>query len=442
MQESYEAASLGSRNANPLIQPSRQALRRALDRPQRRLLDAVVEAAQTLHYPLWLVGGAVRDLALGRPLRDLDFATGGDPAALAHALAGLSGCTLRVEPRFGTASLTIGAATEGEVRADVAALRSEVYTRPAALPTVCLGASIEADLARRDFTVNAMALPLAAGRARLIDPFGGLANLAARRLRVLHDRSLIDDPTRLLRAARLGSRLGLRLEHATAALVAGGVAHLHAVSPRRLWNEFTLLAAEPRPGAAVARLDRCGVLRGVHPALLLDVRSRRATARLGPCTPELLLALLLAPLDPGVRHAVAARLGSPRSALHDADDAARLMTVTVPVADAAAPELLASIAASSAPGRTAALRLDPAGQRPLQNALRRWERTRSPLTTEALLAIGVERGPALGALLAQLRRERYLGTLNGAAAARRFARDWMDTADATRASRGRNRLGD
>lgn len=434
MRESYEAPTLRSRIGNPLTQPSSQALLRALDGPRRRLLEAAIEAAEALACPLWLVGGAVRDIALGptseHPLRDLDFATGGDPAPLARVLGRLLDAEVhievRIEPRFGTASVVLGPTTDG-VRADFAALRSERYARPGALPTVRLGASIEDDLARRDFTVNAIALPLTgSGRAPLIDPFGGLADLAARRLRVLHDRSFIDDATRLWRGARFAARLRLRPDGATAALIASGTSALAAISGRRLWSEFALLAAEPRPGTAPRLLDQWGVLRAVHPSLRLDERAMRAMSRRGPCPPELLFALLTASLTAGPRAEVAARFGVPRAAARVVDDAVRLLAASA-AADTAGPELLATLEPTSILGRTAALWLDPIRQRPLQRAVRRWQRTRSPLRAEALVALGVGRGPELGAWLAQLRRARYLGTLNSAAEARRLVREQLGT---------------
>ena len=151
--------------------------------------------------PVYLVGGAVRDLLLGRGRADIDLVVEGDPAALAAAL----GAEPLVEShsRFGTLKVRLG----GE-ELDLAAARRERYARPGALPTVELGAPIRTDLARRDFTVNAMAVPLAEPR-ELIDPYDGQADLEAGVLRVIHDGSFVDDPTRAIRAARYAARFGL-----------------------------------------------------------------------------------------------------------------------------------------------------------------------------------------------------------------------------------------
>ena len=187
---------------------------------------------------VWVVGGAVRDALLGRDPRDLDLVVEGDAAAAARLL----GDTPLVHERFGTATAT------GEV--NLAAARRERYERPGALPEVELGAPLAEDLARRDFTVNAIAVRLADGKLEAVP--GGLEDLAARRLRVLHERSFLDDPTRLLRLVRYAARLRFQIEQETrewafAAVEAGALA---TVTTARLGAELRLLASEPMPGAA------------------------------------------------------------------------------------------------------------------------------------------------------------------------------------------------
>src|SRR5512134_2481200 len=145
--------------------------------------------------PAYLVGGAVRDLLLGRTRTDLDLAVDGDVGAIARAL----GEDVTTHERFGTATVRVG-----DLVVDLARSRAESYERPGALPAVT-SAPIAEDLARRDFTINAMAVPLT-GKAELIDPYGGLEDLRVGVLRVLHERSFVDDPTRALRAARYAAR--------------------------------------------------------------------------------------------------------------------------------------------------------------------------------------------------------------------------------------------
>ena len=144
----------------------------------------------------------MRDLILGRGRADIDLVVEGDPAALAAALGAEP---LASHSRFGTMKVD----WNGE-EIDLAGARRESYVRPGALPTVDLGAPIRTDLARRDFTVNAMAIPLA-GPADLLDPYDGQADLRAGLLRVIHDRSFVDDPTRAIRAPGPISKLNVGL---------------------------------------------------------------------------------------------------------------------------------------------------------------------------------------------------------------------------------------
>jgi tRNA nucleotidyltransferase (CCA-adding enzyme) len=202
--------------------------------------------------PAYLVGGVVRDLLLGLEGGDLDLAIEGD----AEALADLPGFELEREGLFLTGRLHTD-----EVRIDVARARAETYPRPGALPEV-RPASISEDLARRDFTVNAMAFPLA-GRRELLDPHSGLPDLRAGVLRVLHDRSFVDDPTRALRAARYAARFELELEAATERLLRE--ADLSTVSDDRVQNELERIAGEPDPAAALQLILDWGVMPSLDP---------------------------------------------------------------------------------------------------------------------------------------------------------------------------------
>jgi tRNA nucleotidyltransferase (CCA-adding enzyme) len=197
--------------------------------------------------PAYLVGGAVRDLLLGRPRADLDIAVEGEIGPLADSLGG----ELIEHERFETAAVVVD---DHEI--DVARAREETYERPGALPAV-RPATIAEDLARRDFTINAMALPLA-GEPKLIDPHGGVADLGTGTLRVLHDLSFQDDPTRALRAARYAARLGLMLEPGTERLLR--LADMSTVSEDRIVGELARIAAEERPSAALKLIDHWGVL--------------------------------------------------------------------------------------------------------------------------------------------------------------------------------------
>jgi tRNA nucleotidyltransferase (CCA-adding enzyme) len=227
---------------------------------------------------LYLVGGALRDLLLGRGVADVDLVVEEDALGFAARLARELGAAVLLHRRFGTAVLSL---PDGE-RLDVATARAEEYERAGALPRVRAG-SIEDDLARRDFTVNAMAMEIArAKRAALIDPFGGRNDLRSKLVRALHPRSFDDDPTRAFRAVRYANRLGFRIESSTrgairAAVAAGAV---NAISGDRLRREIRLLFAEPNRAAAARALAALGLSRTIHPALSYDAavggRLRRA----------------------------------------------------------------------------------------------------------------------------------------------------------------------
>lgn len=209
-------------------------------------LAAVAAAAAA---PAYVVGGAVRDLLLGRGRADLDLVVEGDPEALAAALGVAPHAN---HDRFGTLKFEL----DGH-QIDVAAARTERYPHPGALPVVERGARLEDDLARRDFTVNAMAVPLT-GEPRLIDPHGGRADLEAGLLRVLHPGSFADDPTRAIRAARYASRLGLALERGTERLLRA--ADPATVSADRWTAELARLAAEPDAPAGLELLAGWGLI--------------------------------------------------------------------------------------------------------------------------------------------------------------------------------------
>lgn len=197
--------------------------------------------------PLYLVGGAVRDLLLGRPRRDVDVVVEGDAAAVARRLGG----EVVEHERFATARVRIDA-----LAVDLASARAETYAHPGALPDV-RPAGIEEDLARRDFSINAMAVPLS-DAARLIDPHDGRGDLVRRLIRVLHEGSFRDDPTRALRAARYAARFGFELEPRTAELLRD--ADLSTVSEDRRRAELLKLAAEPDAASGFELLSRWGLI--------------------------------------------------------------------------------------------------------------------------------------------------------------------------------------
>ena len=236
-----------------------------LSRKRLSLLRELGKLADEGGVSLYLVGGVVRDLLLKRETWDLDLTVEGDGIAFARLVADRYGAGLAVFERFATARLMF---PDG-LKMDIATTRRESYAQPGLLPTV-QPASIEEDLYRRDFTINAMAMQLNPGQfGRLLDAYGGQRDLRARTLRVLHAESFQDDPTRIFRAIRFEQRFGFRLENATARLLvqAASTNLIQRLSGPRLQNEFLLLFAERDPVRAIARLEQLKLLRFLHRSL-------------------------------------------------------------------------------------------------------------------------------------------------------------------------------
>src|SRR3990172_2742954 len=242
---------------------------------------------------LYLVGGVVRDLLLGRINLDLDLAVTGDAIALAKKLTGVASAKITTNPRFRTVKLS-----RGEWSVDIATVRSESYDKPGALPAVRPG-FIKDDLFRRDFTTNAMAVELTPSRwGRLIDLYGGKEDLKNGLIRILHEDSFIDDATRIWRALRYEQRLDFKLEPKTLRLLKQNIGMLETISGDRIRHELELVLKEGLPEKVIRRADKLGVLAQLYPGLKGDgwlarkfAAARKFSAPNVP-VPELYLALL------------------------------------------------------------------------------------------------------------------------------------------------------
>jgi tRNA nucleotidyltransferase (CCA-adding enzyme) len=257
------------------------------------------EAAQKRQQRLYLVGGVVRDLLLERCNTDIDMVLEGDAIILAQGIAAPLGAKLTAHPRFGTATLKWGARS-----ADFITARIESYSRPGALPGVRPG-TIKDDLARRDFSINAMALEINPRRyGELIDPFNGRQDLDKKIIRVLHDKSFTDDATRIWRAIRYEQRLDFKIEPVTLRLIKRDLSMLETISGDRLRHELELALEEELPEKIFVRADRLGVLSKLHPALKGDewleetFIAARSNFEKGVPHPSLYLALLCYRLPP------------------------------------------------------------------------------------------------------------------------------------------------
>lgn len=255
-------------------------LEKSLDGSRLELLHLLAYQASMLRMPLYLVGGVVRDVLLGRAVKDFDLVVEGDSAVLAEFALKKYGGRIMVHSRFGTATWMVNDSTfkrlnvpafqfaETDMSLDLISARSETYAQPGALPTVKFS-TIDDDLRRRDFTVNAMALRLDGGFfGDLFDPLHGQTDLENKLIRVLHDRSFVDDPTRMFRAVRYAERYGFEIESATLHLIDDEARKiLSQLSGERIRHEFDLIFEEEHAVEVLGRLKDLDLLRVVHPAL-------------------------------------------------------------------------------------------------------------------------------------------------------------------------------
>ncbi|MFA4993375.1 MAG: CCA tRNA nucleotidyltransferase, partial [Candidatus Omnitrophota bacterium] len=230
---------------------------RNLPREIKNLVVLVKKVSKKTDMPAYLVGGFPRDLILGVEDWDLDITVEGSGIKFAEALAGRLNSGLIRHERFGTATLILG----HRLKVDIATTRKEIYPFAASLPVVSPG-SLKEDLFRRDFTINAMAFRLSEGGQELIDIFGGKADLAAGKIRVLHDLSFEDDPTRILRAIRFQQRYNFKIEPKTLSLLKEALNSglLEKVNPHRMRDELILMFQEKNPSAQIKQLGDLGAL--------------------------------------------------------------------------------------------------------------------------------------------------------------------------------------
>ena len=395
--------------------------------------DALAAAGEACD-GVYLVGGTVRDILLGEQSFDVDVAVEGDAIGLARRVADLLDGRVRPHDKFGTAVVLYGA---GE-RIDVVTARTEFYESPAALPTV-EHATIREDLFRRDFTINAMASSLKGEDfGRLVDPFGGRRDLAEGRIRVLHNLSFIEDPTRIFRAIRYENRYGFRMDEHTARLARGCIEMglVGDLSSSRLRDELVALLEEGEVGHTILRLAELGAAGAIHPHLAADEEAVHLTARLRELKEELHVE---AP-DWRLRLAVLARqlpadevydwLDRLKMRRRDAEQIAAAVTV--------APRLVERLRATEPdPAEVVALAEPYAPDAPLLAlayedlpALReyftRLRAVRLDITGADLAQLGLGESPRVGEVLGELKRRKLRGDLDGRDSELAAARELID----------------
>ena len=406
---------------------------------QRKSLVAVRLVADRSGLLVYMVGGPVRDALLGAPVLDLDFSVVGDAVGFARELSVCLEGRVTAHARFGTATVSTGRGdNEQETgRIDLVTARRESYPLPGQLPEVAPG-SIDDDLARRDFTINAMALPVSGPEGGLVDLHGGMDDLRAGVVRTLHPGSLIDDPTRMLRAVRYEQRFGFRLAEETLAQMAVAIAAagMNDVSGDRWRHELERIFEEDNPVAPLRRAAEFGLLRGLHPAfgkLGVDAPEwerldgiRRAKRRLGR---DECLAALFSPLclEEGMGVIDRLRLSGRQAAFARDTIAVRELEPEIRAAAGRPSQLVRLL--SELDQRSIAAWAEVTDDPDVAGALRLYIRelrgVRPDLSGAALLEMGVAQGPMVGEVLDRLLDARLDGEVSSEGEERAMAMELL-----------------
>jgi tRNA nucleotidyltransferase (CCA-adding enzyme) len=386
----------------------------------RPVFDAVATLGERAE-GIYLVGGTVRDILLGEENFDVDIAVEGDAIALARDLAAALGGRVTPHAKFGTAVVQYG---DGE-RIDVVTTRTEFYDSPGALPTV-ERAGLREDLFRRDFTLNAMAASLKpADFGRLVDPFGGREDLAAGVLRVLHNLSFIDDPTRIFRAIRYEARYGLRLEEHSARLARGTIEMglVGDLSSARLRDELVALLEDPGATGGILRLGALGVDRAIHPRLRADAdgaelfeRARTLRDELGVDVPawRLGIAAIGRELSSDEAYDWLLRLKLRRRDVDRIAGAIRIAPLIVERIETEKLEAAQVVALADAYAPDAPLLALAREDRPeLRDYFTRLRDVQLEIGGSDLAELGLSESPRVGEVLGELRRRKLNGELDG-----------------------------
>ena len=255
---------LGSRDTDTdfelNIQDVQLAISNSLGLVGSHAFEIVRRIAVDDDWKVYLVGGPVRDVILGQDINDLDFGIEGDALSFSRVIARELDGEVIDHPQFMTTSVIAP-----DIKIDLATSRKETYTGHGMLPQVVPG-SVSDDLARRDFSINAMAIPLWQEHPKLLDPYGGLIDLNARLIRVLHGKSFNEDPTRLFRAIKYESRLGFSIATDSLSMMFSAVENevMSMVSGARIRRELELIFSEPTALAIISRSQALGLIKAVH----------------------------------------------------------------------------------------------------------------------------------------------------------------------------------
>ena len=384
-----------------------------LGQPRSHILSEVVEIGAEHDVPIYLVGGAVRDLLMDKPVVDLDITVERDASTVAHALAAKLSGRVVSRSQFGTFKVEMA----GE-SVDVVTSRRETYRRPGALPTVS-PSSIDDDLKRRDFTINAMALRLAPGSVDILDPCKGQDDIRSRTIRVLHNDSFRDDATRMLRAVRYEQRLGFRLSRETEALLTSDASYLDTISGDRLRREMSFIFKEEKAPEILLRAARLGLLAALYQHLPLEEELERRLSAMPASAPtgntRSYLALLAAAMSEPEAEGFIQRLKMPPSEAKAVRDAVKAGPLVASLDSNASPSRIVAALQGLDPHalRVAALLSgDEASSGLALRYLNEWRHVKPRLNGRDLARLGIPQGPRVGLLLERLRNARIEGEIS------------------------------
>ncbi len=402
-----------------------------------RLIDIIARRAQVEELALFLVGGVVRDLLLRRPKLDLDFVLESDAIGFAEALAADFGGALQRHKPFVTATWALDASVAEKLslpsaglpdHIDFARARSETYAYPTALPEVA-PSSIERDLWRRDFSLNTLALQLSPAQAAgtLLDVCGGLKDLEQRRIRVLHERSFVDDPTRILRALRFARRYGFEIEPETAEWIREALPMLGRITGIRLGSEFELILQEDKAADIILGLQDMGALERIHSAfrvspeleqrLSMTLDGMPRWAEIATADLALRWSLLLADISERDAHAVCRRLDMTQALTRSVAAGAKLVADAGRLSETGSrpseiARLLDGAPEVSLLAAWIALSHRPEARRNIDDYCGIWRHQRPSINGVDLKRMGIPPGPRYKYLLERLRSARIDGDID------------------------------
>jgi len=370
---------------------------------------------------VYVVGGVVRDLILDREPGDVDLSVVGDAAAFSTELASRLGAPAPSDSQFQTFKINVENIPEDVPGVDIVTARSETYSEPAALPEV-VHSTLNDDLIRRDFSVNAMAISLTSDNwGTLIDPSNGFADIMRKRIKVLHDGSFVDDPTRIFRAVRYSVRLGFAIDPRTNELISKSLSNVDHLSSTRVRNEFELMLTEPDLVSVLQESEEIGLLAAISPGLRIGSKTMQVLESMTedgsiPSDQSDLLALITFGLRDDEARQVVTRFDGPtnwgESITGNVELAKHVQVLDQnDIKPSEIVEILRDVPTASIRAYISAGPPLPRRDR-LNQYLDKLQFVKPEITGDDLLAVGIPQGPVIGKLIDVVRRAKLDGQVS------------------------------